>query len=135
MGRENKRDLKTTLISLQVCSYVYMKPGCFASRPGNSKDNVFHINTSSRNEKRPALINFSLHIIINGMLVSFTFLRISLPELPGKRLSQSICTWIHSSNFQWSFTSILLAIKRCIQNIANNIREDNWKKSSEWLLF
>ena len=67
-----------------------MKPGCFASRPGSSKDSIYLINTSSQDEKRPSLINFSLNIIIKGMLVSLTFLRISLPELRGKRFSQSL---------------------------------------------
>ena len=43
-----------------------MKPGRFVSRPGNSKINIFYINTSFRDEKRPALINFPLHIIIKG---------------------------------------------------------------------
>ena len=43
---------------------------------------------------------------------------------------KSICTWIHTSNSQWGFASTLLAIKRCIQNIANNLREDDFKKSS-----
>ena len=29
MGRDNKRDYNSTVISLQVCPYVYMKPGWF----------------------------------------------------------------------------------------------------------
>ena len=64
-----------------------MKSGRFASRPGNSKDNICYINTSSGDEKRPALINFSLHLIIKGIFVSLRFLRISQPKLPGKKLS------------------------------------------------
>ena len=73
------------------------------------------------------------------MLVSLTFLRISLPELLGKRFSQnlqtSICTWIHSSNFQWSFAGIFLETKKCFQNIAYNLWEKDCKKSCAWQLF
>ena len=66
-----------------------MKPGRFSSRPGqagsclfkagsqHSRDNIFLINTSSRDEKRPALVNFSL----KDVLVCLTFLRSSQPEL------------------------------------------------------
>ena len=94
-GRDNKWDGTINeirrLISLR--SYVYIKPGYIASRPGNSKGNMFHISTSSRNKKRPDLINFSLYIIRKGMLDSLTFLRISLPELLGKTFSQFLQTY------------------------------------------
>ena len=131
----------TTVIFLQVWSYVHMKPGYFASRSGNSKDNIFHINTSSRDEKRPILINFftynnKRHACFFNILKNQPT-RAAWKKILSKftNILKSICTWIHSSNFQWGIASILLATKQCIQNIAYNLREGDCKKSFAWLLF
>ena len=53
----------------------------------HSRDNIFHINTSSWDEKGPAFLNFSL----KDVLVCFTFLRSSQLELQEK-ISQSLRT-------------------------------------------
>ena len=59
------------------------------------------LNTSSWDRKRSTILNFSLYIIIKGMLHCLTFLRSGPPELPGKRFSESFRAYLNVSVHQF----------------------------------
>ena len=112
-----------------------------------SQDNIFHINTLSWDEKRPALLNFSLR----DMLARLTFLRSSSPELLEKKIYPKVYEHIKISEREFTaakekkllkmispecgFLRTLLARQQYIQNNPDNLREADCKKGSEWLLF
>ena len=78
-----------------------MESGRFSSRPSqvgsrlfktgsrHSRDNIFRINTSFRNIKRPTLLIFSL----KDVLLCLTFLRISQAELLESRNLVQVSCW------------------------------------------
>ena len=139
-----------------------MKPGHFSSRPGqvgsrmfkawsrHSQENIFHINTSSRNENHPALLNFSLYNNSKRRACCLTFLRSSQTKLLEKKILskfKNIIKYLNMNSqqqmnkitkndlFKCGFLRTLLTWQQCIQNIPNNLREADWKEGSAWLFF
>ena len=70
------------MLRLYEAGTFFTHPG--QAGPGNSQNNIFHINTSYRDEKRLDLLHFSLE----DVLVCLIFSRSSQLELLQKRSSQ-----------------------------------------------
>ena len=100
--------------SVQIRSYFWFVFSCIQSeyrKIRTRKNFVFGhfsrsgffpcLNTSSWDRKRSTILNFSLYIIIKGMLHCLTFLRSGPPELPGKRFSESFRAYLNVSVHQF----------------------------------
>ena len=79
-----------------------MKSGCFSSRPGNSKDNIFHINTSSREEKRPALIPYAIPFLFLADTFSLNYFD---SAIRGTTFLPTFCHFADQISYPFDFVS------------------------------